>query len=271
MDLRKLEHFEAVSRLKSFTKAAKELHVSQPSITTSIKKLENELGIQLFLRTQNEIILTEAGELLRERAVGILGQINSSFLEMRDFGDKCSKNLSFAAPTALGSWIFPLIFTQYCQAYPDVNIKALERGVNTILDLLLKDQLDLGFVVLDNIDTHVFKINHFSKSQLYALMPVNHHLAQLDKVPLEAFAAERLILPSGAGYLHTRFHQECSRLGIEPRVAFSPLQVITTFNTVASGGGVSIVLDDKIAAIQNNPQVLIRPFSEPMTFDTGFV
>lgn len=271
MDLRKLEHFEAVSRLKSFTKAAKELHVSQPSITTSIKKLENELGIQLFLRAQNEIILTEAGKLLRERAVAILGQLNSSFLEMLDFGDKCSRQLRFAAPTALGSWIFPLIFTQYTKQYPDVQINALERGVNAILELLLKDQLDLGFVVLDNIDTDIFRVKYFSTGRLYALLPAQHPLAKLEEVPLASFAAEQLILPSGAGYLHTRFNQECARLGLTPQIAFAPLQVVTTLNTVASGGGVSIVLDDRIAAIKDNPNMVVKPFLESLSFETGFV
>lgn len=271
MDLRKLEHFEAVSRLKSFTRAAEELHVSQPSITTSIKKFEAELGVQLLLRNNNEITLTEAGILLRERAVDILAQVNSSFIEMRDLGAQASKHLRFAAPTALGSWIFPLLFTRYASDYPDIKITALERGVTAIMDLLAKDVIDLGFVVLGTEDSEQFKYKYFSTGQLYAILPVKHHLAAQESISFMEFAKERLILPSGAGYLHNRFNQECMRHNIESKITFSPLQVITTFNTVASGGGVSIVLDDKIATIQNNPQIAVRPFTEPLYFDTGFI
>lgn len=271
MDLRKLEHFEAVSRLKSFTRAAEELHVSQPSITTSIKKFEAELGVQLLLRTNNEITLTEAGKVLRERAIDILAQVNSSFIEMRDLGTHASKHLRFAAPTALGSWIFPLLFTSYVNEYPDVKITALERGVTTIRDMLTKDIIDLGFVVLDSEDSEQFKYKYFSTGQLYAILPINHHLSAQSKIDFAKLARERLILPYGAGYLHNRFKQECMRCNIESKITFSPLQVITTFNTVASGGGVSIVLDDKIATIQNNPQIAVRPFAEPLYFDTGFI
>lgn len=271
MDLRKLEHFEAVSRRKSFTKAADELHVSQPSITTSIKKLEQQLGVQLFIRTTNEVLLTEAGKILRERAVDILGQINNAFMEMCDLGAQASQQLRFAAPTALGAWIFPLLFTKYAERHPLVSIYALERGVTAIMELLRQDSIDLGFVVLGTEDNEYFKTKYFSTGQLYAILPIGHRLAAMDKIPFTEFAQERLILPSGAGYLHERFQQECAQLGIESKIAFSPLQVITTFNTVASGGGVSIVLDDKIATIQNNDKIAVRAFEQPLQFDTGFI
>ena len=132
MDLKKMEYFESVSRLKNFTKAAEKLHVSQPSITVSILKIEEELGAFLLQRNQRSVDLTREGEIFLEWVKGILNDVQNVVKEMYDLGSKANRELKLAIPTSLGSWMFPSIFSEYVDRYPHVILNIRELGVQNI-------------------------------------------------------------------------------------------------------------------------------------------
>ena len=85
MELRQLEYFQMASRLKNITRAAERLRVSQPNITVAIKKLESELGIQLFDRSQKQLSLTPEGAVFLERVEVALRNIQDAVLEINDY------------------------------------------------------------------------------------------------------------------------------------------------------------------------------------------
>lgn len=270
MDLRRLEYFEAVCRLKNYTRAAEELHVAQPSITSAILKLEEELGLQLLQRTQHSVAITPEGELFLERASHILRDVQNTESEFRDLGSKANRTLKVALPTSLGSWMFPILFSDYMAKYPEVILKVHEMGVQRIIENILNETVELGFIVLlDQLPA--FEILPFSQGQLFVIFPKEHPFSSYDVIPFELLKNENLILCEGGSYIRKKVQAECKKHGFEPNVVFTPLQVVTAFNIVASGAGISFVLSDDIAILKDNPRIIMKPLQEPIKFQTGFI
>ncbi|MFR5733058.1 MAG: LysR family transcriptional regulator [Clostridium sp.] len=134
--------FSCVCRCGSITKAAKELHISQPSVTAAVHELEKELGVNLFLRRNNKIQLTEEGWFVQERIDGILKSMDTLNRDLNDFvGQK--NHIRLGVPLQIGSFLLPL-----CLANSGGNIRIsvwrLKRAsAIDIVKKLLDDQLDL--------------------------------------------------------------------------------------------------------------------------------
>ncbi|MBP2638934.1 MAG: transcriptional regulator, LysR family [Firmicutes bacterium] len=270
MELRRLEYFEAVSRLKSFTKAAEELHVAQPSITASIFKLEEELGILLLQRTKNSVSLTKEGAKFLERAKYILNDVQNVVNEFQDLGLKASRTLKLGIPVSLGAWMFPIIFLEYASKYPEVILEIYELGVQRIIERIRDETIELGFIVL----TESFpscRMLPFAQGSLFVILPKEHPLTIYDKIPFKILQNEQFILCATASYTKQKVMEECEKCNFKPNIIFSPEQVVTVFNMVSSGAGISFVLGDSIAIIKNNPSIALRPLEDAIEFQTGFV
>lgn len=270
MDLRKIEYFEAVSRLKSFTKAAKELHIAQPSITASIIKLEEELGVPLLYRTKNSVSLTKEGELFLGRARYILDEVQNVEKEVRDLGVKSSRTLKVAIPPSLGAWMFPVIFLDYAVKNPDIILEIRDLGIQSILDCINNESIELGFVVLSEASSAYNSIP-FSKENLYVLLPKEHPYANCKKIPFKELRNEKFILCTTASFTIKKVMEECQRNNFKPNVIFTPDHVVTVFNLISSGIGISFVLSDYIAIIKDNPSIVIKPLEDAIEFQTGFI
>jgi len=105
IEFKQIEYFEAVSRLKSYTKAARELFITQPSITVAIRKLEEELGVKLIERDNKSLYLTEAGEIFLIHAKEVLDKMKETTRIMADIQSYNKKILKFAFPPAMGAWL----------------------------------------------------------------------------------------------------------------------------------------------------------------------
>ena len=121
MRLSQLLYFEAAGRLESVTKAAEELHVSQPSISMSIKELESELGVALFQRVNKRLYLTEEGRYFLSELSQILRQLDRLTKEMKERGSDV-QHLRVAVAPIIGMFIFPAVFREFRLKHPEINI-----------------------------------------------------------------------------------------------------------------------------------------------------
>ncbi len=148
MKISQMEYFSCVCRCGSITKAAKELHISQPSVTAAVHELEKELGVNLFLRRNNKIQLTEEGWFVQERIDGILKSMDTLNRDLNDFvGQK--NHIRLGVPLQIGSFLLPLLFGKFRQEYPDISLVIEESGAIDIVKKLLDDQLDLAILSVD--------------------------------------------------------------------------------------------------------------------------
>ena len=148
MELRQLEYFQMASRLKNITRAAERLGVSQPNITVAIKKLETELGIKLFDRSQKQLSLTPEGTIFLNRIEQALRCIQDAVLEVNDYKQLQKGTIKIGIPPMIGAYLFPRIFSSFQHLYPHLDIYLYEKGSMAIRQQLERDELDFGIVIL---------------------------------------------------------------------------------------------------------------------------
>ncbi len=140
MDFKQLEAFISVAKLRSFSKAANAIYLSQPTISSHISSLEKELRLQLFDRTSKEVNLTPAGESFLQYANDIINTRNHAITELSNFNNNISGKLNISASTTPCNAILPSLINKFNELYSNVKFNVKEQGSVGII----KDILDLN-------------------------------------------------------------------------------------------------------------------------------
>ena len=176
MEIRQLEYFYAISNTGSFTRAAENLHVAQPSITKAIHQLEAELGILLFDRSQKKNALTAEGRAFYIRAEKILREMNEAVAEMNDFRNLNKGTIKMAIPPMIGAYLFPNIFIGFRQKFPSLELLVFEEGSLAARAMLEQEELDLGLVILPEFST-VLQTRPMVQEEIMLCVNPEHPLA----------------------------------------------------------------------------------------------
>lgn len=262
MDLKQLEYFSKVCKWNSFTQAAAELRVSQPSITNSIQKLEEELGVKLLERSTKKVSLTVEGELFYKRVLHILGNIETAVSEVKNTQLNIVK---FGLPPLIGSKLFPNIFLEFNHAYPEVHLELFEEGSRRIRELLDEEQLELGFIILeDESDTlHTLPL---TVQQMKVCLPPSHRLATEKQISFEQLSKEKFITLTEKYVQHHVLQHECSKYGFTPDIIFATDFVETAKALVSQGVGVTLLMD---MVVDDHEQIVKIPLEPPMNINIG--
>lgn len=242
MEFRQLEYFHAVSKTGSFTRAAENLHVSQPSITNAIHKLEEELGILLFDRSQKKVALTVEGSAFLLRADRILRELNEAVSEMNDFRNLSKGTIKIAVPPMIGAYLFPNIFTNFKREYPHLDLFVFEEGSLAARSMLEKEELDLGLVILPK-NMNLLSTLPVTRQQIVLCVSPLHRLAGESSASFTDLQNEQFILLKEDSYHRQMVIDECRKCGFNPHIVFSSSQIQTIKALVASGAGVSFLMD----------------------------
>jgi LysR family transcriptional regulator, nitrogen assimilation regulatory protein len=144
VDTRALRYFQAVAECGSYSRGSELLRISQPAISRTIRKLEDDLGSPLFRRHGHGVTLTEAGRILLERSQAILRQFEQARAEIRGSGGGPSGVISLAVPPAAGQFLAPPLVERFGAAYPRVLLKIIAGYSGTIHEWLVRGQVDLA-------------------------------------------------------------------------------------------------------------------------------
>jgi LysR family transcriptional activator of glutamate synthase operon len=145
MELRQLVYAEAVARHRHFTRAAEELHVAQSALSHQIRRLEAELGTELFERTSRRVVPTEAGEALAIRARRVLDEIDGVRGELDDLQGLVRGRISVGALLPAGEIDVPALLARFNHAFPGIEVGLREGTAGDMLELLLADDVDVAF------------------------------------------------------------------------------------------------------------------------------
>lgn len=264
MEIRQLEFFHSVCKLNSISKAADELHVAQPSVSIAIQKLEEELGVRLFDRSQRQIILTAEGKIFSKRVNEILMNIGDSINEIRDSKACQQGSIKIGIPPMIGVFLFPHIFAKFSKEYPDVKLIAVEAGSLSIQKLLEDGSIDIGIITKNN-SRSVLEIHPITAAQICVCLPNNHPLNRLSSIPFSKLDGESFILLKEDTYNRQVIMNECKKYQITPQIIFSSSQIDTIISLVELGVGISFLFDtiaQKYANIHSVP--LEEPISSPI-------
>lgn len=197
----RLQVFHSVAVNLSFTKAAKELHITQPAVTGNIKELENSLGISLFNREQNSISLTKAGQILlkyTERATAEYKQIEYEIGVLRK---SFSGELKIGASTTIEQYILPPILARFNKEHPEISISLYNNNTMNIEKDVISRRIDLG-IVEGNVGRKEFRYAPFMKDEIVAFAHSFQPIAKKKKIGLDELIKIPIVLrESGSGTL----------------------------------------------------------------------
>jgi len=146
MSDRRLKVFHAVARLLSFTKAAEELHMTQPAVTFQVRQLEEYFNTRLFDRTHNKVSLTPAGERVSAFAERIFDLYSEMENSVRDLTGEISGALTIGASTTIAEYMLPALLGEFKNRYPDINLRLKVSNSEGIVSMVEHNVIDLGVV-----------------------------------------------------------------------------------------------------------------------------
>lgn len=200
MDFR-LRVFMSVAQNKSFTKASKELFISQPAITKHIQELELQYKTPLFERTKNRILLTKAGELLMLHASELLRRYRQLDFEMNMLTNHLTGTLNLGASTTISQYLLPPILASFILKFPDIKISLLNGNSREIEQALADGKITLGMVE-GNSRQNSMHYTPFMKDELVVVTHIGSTLAKYDEISLDQLCSFPLVLrENGSGTL----------------------------------------------------------------------
>ena len=265
MELRQLEYFQMASRLRNITRAAERLRVSQPNITVAIKKLETELGIQLFDRSQKQLSLTPEGAVFLSRVETALHCLHDAVIEVNDFKQLQKGVIKIGIPPMMGAYLFPKIFSGFQSLHPALDVMLYEEGSISIRDMLDRDELDFGIVITSNA-APTLNILPMASSQLMVCVPTSSELANKKSISIEDIANSNLIIMKTGSYLRQILHERFKSFDISPNIVLESGQITTIKGLISHNVGIAFLLD---FIVRDTEDICAIPLEEPIFVDIG--
>lgn len=259
MDTRQLRHFVAVADTLNFHEAARRLHISQPPLSASIRKLEEQLGVPLFERTRRGTALTGAGRAALEDARRALfhaeqfGRVATAAAR----GEAGTLRVGFVGSATYA--LMPQVMPLFRARFPDVQLILAESTTQRLLQDVEQGSIDAGLLRFPVVRATSARILPVERDVFVAALPVQHPLARKRRVSLAQLAHEPFILYSAQAVpgLHATALLACQRAGFVPHVQQEAVQVQTVVSLVESGLGVALV--PSVASRHATRNVTFRP------------
>ena len=240
MEMQQLRYVVAVARTGNFSRAAEQCHVSQPSLSQQILKLEDELGERLFDRLRREAKPTPQGEVFLRRAVRILEEVDAAKREAQDATELLRGSVTVGVLPTIAPYLLPAVMSTFTKKFPGVEIVIQEDTTARLLKLALGYEIDFALASQPIRDERL-EIRELFTEELLLALPPNHPLATKRMVAVAALEHERLIVMKEDHCLGDQVLNFCSRRELHPSISFRSAQLETVQALVASGLGISLV------------------------------
>ena len=250
LNLREIEYVLAISQEGNITRAARRLYIAQPSLSQALKRIEEEIGTKLFLRTQNQVMLTPAGKIFVETGKAAL----EMFDEMKDRIDRsigaAKETVRLGMPFFLGSFLFPQIIKKLQCAYPEINVELTEASSLELENKLVQGDIELALIPAPLSNKWLESVP-FLKSRMILLVPVDDPINQHayykgddgDYPYLDLRLADKRDFLVGRPGQRIRHINEIifQKAKITPNIIFCSQSIETIRRISATGAGMSII------------------------------
>ena len=241
MEIRQLRAFVAIAESGTFTAGAVRVHVTQAAVSMQIRQLENEAGAKLFIRAPRNVILTEAGEKLLERARHILLEHDAALEEIAELtGAKGGRLRIGSASAGVTADLLPRILTQVRKRYPHADISVTSGTSDFLVQQILAAEIDVAFVSLP-VQARGIHTERLNEDQLVAIASPRHPQARQRTVSAYALAGEKLILGERGGNTRRLLDEFFAQAGVKPTVAMELSRQAAIKRMVEEGMGVGVV------------------------------
>ena len=238
--IRPIRAFLAVARLGSFTRAAAELHVSQPALTVQIHQLEESLAVQLFDRNKRHVALSSSGRELLRPLEKILADIEALMAASHNLTGLHSGSVAVASLPSVASSLLPAVIRQFAAAHPKISLQINDAIADQVIRLVKTEAVDFGIGTKVGSDKDIDCVE-FLTDELCAFFPHDHPLAKRKLLKLRDVVAYPLILTTKGSSVRTLVERALEKEGLEVTLACDANYMSTAVGMVRAGLGVSIL------------------------------
>ena len=264
MNSRQLEYFLAVAKELNFTKAAESMFVSQTAVTQQIKVLEEQLGVNLFVRTKRRVALTPAGKVFQNEATDILNRIDLAMQRTREVSSGFTGSLNIGFTLGIGNTEVSERIQAFHQKYPNISMKFRNLSPSMMMKMLRSGEVDLVLMPLfDEPSYEGISYKKIAWDNLIAVLPKNHILAQNQYITWRELKDEPLILaasPENEAGEGKMILENFLRRGYKPKVTESIEDVETIFFMISVNMGVTILPAYLTASVHTRGRLAAVPF-----------
>lgn len=257
-----IDYVYEVYKEKSFSGAAKNLFVSQPALSSSIKKTEARLGITIFDRGSQPISLTEEGRVYIEAAEKILAIKKDLTERLNDMSELKTGRITVSGENYISSFIYPKIIIEFKNRYPGIDIEMVESNSHDLQNRLFNESVDL--LIDYSFDPELYDSYPLTDEHIVLCvpkkLPINARLSvyqltakdiksgkhlkgSCPAVSLSEFSEEEFVILKKGNYSHYHSMKLCEEAGFVPSVKIYPDQMITSYNMSRAGMGISLIPD----------------------------
>lgn len=263
MKLQQLRYFCAACRMRSLSRAAESLHVSQPSVSMAIRELEREFGVSLIARRYQGFALTEEGTALWEMAESLLRHADHVQAQMQALGQR-RRPVRLGVPPMIGTVLLPRLYREMDRRCPELLLETEELGTKTLLRDLRENVLDLAFVSHHESLEPDFDALPITTLEIVWCARRSHRLAGQASIAPAQLEGEPLVLFQTGFSLRELVTDAFEKAGVVPRVLHTSEQLSTVESLIRSGTASGFLLrplacgDASLAAISLSPPVCVQ-------------
>lgn len=260
MNLQQLEYVLAVERHRHFAKAADSCHVTQPTLSMMIQKLEEELEIKIFDRSKQPVVPTPMGELIIEQARKILLEVNRLHDLLRQQKSSLTGELRVGIIPTLAPYLVHRFINRFLEKYPGVHLSVSEHVTSSIVKRLKKNQLDVGILVSPLGDSAIQETPLFYEP----LLVYSSHSYEKHYLLPEDIEPEELLLLEEGHCLRSQIMNLCElRKRADSRLHYQSGSLETLIRLVGMGQGVTILPAMAVETLSTEQRQHIFPFRAP--------
>lgn len=264
MEWHQLEYFCTVAQLQHFTRAAEQLSISQPALSRSIAKLEEELGISLFERQGKKVVLNRFGKTLLIRVERAKKEITEAKQEILDIIDPEHGTVSFAFLHSQGMHTVPNLIRGFRSENPNIQFKFFQNFSHLLLEQLKSGEIDLCLSPPVGDQKNIEWMPLFTE-ELFAVVASDHILAGRENIELAEISGEPLITLKNVSSLRNLTDKLFKEAGLTPNIEFEGEEFMTVTGLVEAKLGVAILPH---LPMHDSMKLSFIPISQPNCFRT---
>lgn len=234
MKLSQLKYFQVVCKHNNLTRAAEELHISQPGLTHVIRELEQEFGLTLFLRQNKGLVLTEEGRKFLEEA-NLLLQQSDYFVSRMKFLGQSNQIIRMGLPPASATLFFPSIMHMLHRQSPQIKIDVVEIGSLTNQQKILDGELDAALISTNTPVSAAFGGYLLARTRICLYVAADHPFAEREQISLREVCSIPLVMPTEESFLTTNTLKTCAQNKLTPNIMLHTNQIAIVSQLVQNG------------------------------------
>jgi len=242
MELKQIKYFIEVAKREHVTEAAQALHIAQSAVSRQLYNLEEELGVDLFIREGRNIRLTPIGKIFKEHMEKAIRSIDEAEQVIQEYTDPEKGTIHIGFPSSLAGSILPTAISAFREQHPHVKFKLKQASYYELTNAVMNSEINMALLGPVPTDQEKrLKSSILFTDNMVALLPANHRQAGESSIKLSQMRKDSFILFREGFILRKLIMGACNQIGFYPKIAFEGEDIEAIKGLVAAGLGVSIV------------------------------